>query len=186
MSRFHRQDGAGGRQVLRAHDVGRRAQIRADADPLEDGGQHDERFRVRGWERVGAFFDRRGARFLESGGQEGDMSGLVGRNLLQVVVEGGVKSGGSEVALGVVRQTLTVELVFQMLQSQRIVKDICIGNCWCSSSDVLQAVSTWTRLEIPIHHLVPYIFSPVVGWRSKCRSSQGCHCQESLHDVCVD
>lgn len=42
---------------------------------------------------------------------------------LQVVVEGGVETGGGELRLGVVGQTLTVEFVLEVLQGERIVKD---------------------------------------------------------------
>jgi len=42
---------------------------------------------------------------------------------LQVVVEGGVEAGGGELLLGVVGQTLAVELVLEVLQGECIVED---------------------------------------------------------------
>jgi len=48
---------------------------------------------------------------------------LVLRDGLQVVVEGGVETGGGELLLGVVGQTLTVKFVLEVLQGERIVKD---------------------------------------------------------------
>lgn len=56
--------------------------------------------------------------------QEADMSSLVRRNLLQVCVKGCVETNGSELLLGEVCQTLTVELVLEMLQSESVVEDI--------------------------------------------------------------
>lgn len=52
------------------------------------------------------------------------MSGLVAGDLLQVAVEGRVKTGGCELFLGEVGQTLAVELVLEVLQGQGVVEDV--------------------------------------------------------------
>ena len=50
------------------------------------------------------------------------MGHLIGGDLLEVGVEGGVEPGGSEVSLGVVGKTFTVELVLEVLQGQGVVE----------------------------------------------------------------
>lgn len=52
------------------------------------------------------------------------MGRLVGRDLLQVVVEGRVVAGCREVGLGELLEDFTVELVLQMLERQRVIKDL--------------------------------------------------------------
>jgi len=142
VTRFDRQHGAGVGQVRLRHDVGGGAEVGADADTLEDGGEHHEGLRVRDAEVVGAFVDGLGAggwkdgqfehiKILERGeestgesaSQELDVGLLVLGDGLQVVVEGGVEAGGGELLLGVVGQTLAVELVLEVLQGERIVED---------------------------------------------------------------
>lgn len=59
----------------------------------------------------------------ESASQELDVNLLVLGDGLQVVVEGGVEAGGGELLLGVVGQTLAVELVLKVLQGEGIVED---------------------------------------------------------------
>lgn len=57
------------------------------------------------------------------------MGRLVGRDLLKVVVEGRVVAGCREVGLGEVPEDLTVEVVLQMLERQRVIKDLqCYGS----------------------------------------------------------
>lgn len=51
----------------------------------------------------------------ESIRQELDVDLLVLGDGLQIVVEGGVKPGGGKLRLGVVGQTITVELVLEVL-----------------------------------------------------------------------
>jgi hypothetical protein len=63
-------------------------------------------------------------RTLQCGADEADVSGLIERNLLQVVVEGRVKAGSSELCLGEVGKTFTVELVLKVLEGESILEDI--------------------------------------------------------------
>lgn len=51
------------------------------------------------------------------------MGRLVLGDHLQVVVEGRVEAGGCELRLGVVGQTVAVELVLEVLQGEGIVED---------------------------------------------------------------
>ena len=51
------------------------------------------------------------------------MGGLVGGDGHQVLVEGVGKTGGDEVGVGVVGESFTVELVFQVLEGESIVED---------------------------------------------------------------
>ena len=52
------------------------------------------------------------------------MGGLVAGDGHQVLVEGVGEPGGDKVGLGVVGQTLAVELVLEVLQGQSIVEDV--------------------------------------------------------------
>lgn len=52
------------------------------------------------------------------------MSRLVTRDLLQVGVESGIISRSRELGFGEVGKTLTIEFVFQMLKSQRVVENV--------------------------------------------------------------
>ena len=56
--------------------------------------------------------------------QEADVGGLVAGDGHQVLVEGVGEPGGDKVGLGVVGQTLAVELVLEVLQGQSIVEDV--------------------------------------------------------------
>ena len=52
------------------------------------------------------------------------MLDLIGRDFLQVGIEGVLHAGLDEVGLGVVLQTLLVEGGLEVLQSQSIVEDV--------------------------------------------------------------
>ena len=51
------------------------------------------------------------------------MAGLIGSNLLQVLVEGVGEAGSDELGLGVVLETLAVEGVLEVLEGERVVED---------------------------------------------------------------
>lgn len=59
----------------------------------------------------------------ESGSEEGDVGGLIVGDLLEVGIEGGVKSSFGKVCLGVVGETFAVEFVLEVLESESIVQD---------------------------------------------------------------
>lgn len=64
------------------------------------------------------------------------MSHLVRGDLFEVVVEGGVVACCREVGLGELLQDITVELVLEMLERQRVVENLPgNGSAW----------PTWTR-----------------------------------------
>ena len=111
MTRLNGQDRASCGEIGCAHDVGCGTQVRADTYTFEDRGQHNERFGVRGWVRIGTFLDRGVTGFLDSTGQESYVGLLIQRNLLQIAVESRVKTRGSKVGLRVICKTFAVELV---------------------------------------------------------------------------
>lgn len=59
----------------------------------------------------------------KSSAQEGNVSGLIVGDLLEIGIEGGVESSAGKVCLGVVLETFTVELVLKVLESESIVQD---------------------------------------------------------------
>ena len=142
MAGFDRQDRSRGRQVGRAHDIGRRTQIRADSHAFEDGRRRDEALGIRDGERVFACGDGGGAGFCEGGGQEGNMRHLIEGDFLEVGVEGGVETGGREVGFGKVGQTGLVEGVFEVLEGEGVVEDVSVRNGWGGLTDFLQERAT--------------------------------------------
>jgi len=52
------------------------------------------------------------------------VGGLVGGDGLQVLVEGVGETGSDEVGLGVVRKTLPVKLVLEVLKGKSVVEDV--------------------------------------------------------------
>jgi hypothetical protein len=102
-------------------DGGSGAEVGSDTDTLEDGGEADEGLGVGGGEVVGALGSGGGAKGL---GEEGDVSCFVRGDFHQVGVEGVREAGGNELGLGVVGQTLTVELILEVLEGKSIVKDV--------------------------------------------------------------
>lgn len=142
MAGLHGQDGPGRGQVGRAHDVGRRAQVGADADALEDGGGHDEVCDICDAEVVRASGHGRRAGLGQGGGQEGHVRRLVGGDLLQVGVEGGVEAAGGEVGLGEVLQALLVEGVFEVLEGEGVVEDVGVRDGWGGLTDLLDERAT--------------------------------------------
>lgn len=52
------------------------------------------------------------------------MGGLVARNLLQVLVEGGREAGFGEGGSAVVGESLAVEGVFEVLEGEGVVEDV--------------------------------------------------------------
>ena len=142
MSRLHRQDRPGSRQVGCAHDVCRRAQVGADAYALEDRGCRDEVCHVCDAKVVRAGGHGGCAGFGESGGQEADVRGFIGGDLFQVGVEGRVEAAGCEVGLREVLETFLVEGVFEVLEGESIVENVGVGDCWGGLTDLFQKGAT--------------------------------------------
>ena len=67
------------------------------------------------------------------------MCRLVGRNLVEILVENGVEACVGEVSLRVVAQSLTVEFVLKMLEGQRIIEDQAVCDFWCCRANLFQA-----------------------------------------------
>ncbi len=132
------QDGPGRGQVGCTHDVGRGAQVRAHTHALEDGGRLDEARDVGDAEVVRAGGHWGCARFGESGGQEGNVGGLVRGDFLQVGVESRVEAACCELGLSEVLQTCSVEGVFEMLQGESIVENVGVGDRWGGLADFPQ------------------------------------------------
>ena len=115
MAGLHGQYGTSSSQVRRRHDIRCCSQVGADPNSFQDGGGCHKGLHIGDTERVGALGDRLRASFGQSGGQKGNVSGLVGGDLLQVAVEGVVKASSSEVRLGEVGETFTIKLVLKVL-----------------------------------------------------------------------
>lgn len=96
---------------------------------FEDGGGGEEGLDIRCAEGVGAGLDGGGAGGSQTLGQEVDVGGLVRANRLDVVVEGGVVAGGSEIGLGVVRKAFLVESILKVLEGEGILENIGISRC---------------------------------------------------------
>lgn len=60
----------------------------------------------------------------EARGEEFNVRLFIGSDTLEVAVDGTVEAGVGKVLLAVLRETLTVEGVLEVLQSQSILKDI--------------------------------------------------------------
>ena len=59
----------------------------------------------------------------KSSAQEGNVSGLIVGDLPEVGIEGGIESSFGKVRLGIVLETITVELVLEVLKREGIVQD---------------------------------------------------------------
>lgn len=116
VSGFHRQDGPSGRQVRRAHDIRRSAQVGADAHALKHRGSRDEAHDIGDAEIVRAGGHGGRAGFGERGGQEGHVRGLVRGDFLKVGVEGRVEAGGRKLGFSEILEPFLVEGVFEVLE----------------------------------------------------------------------
>lgn len=147
VTRLDRQDGPGGGQVSRAHNLGGGTEVGTDTDALEDRRQLNEALGIGSRETVSGFGHGCSTCGLESTREESNVSRLVRRDLFQVVVERRVKAGFGEVVLRVVRQTVSVELIFQVFQRQGIVQDIGVSDLRRRLSDGLQTIEPFSNLS---------------------------------------
>ena len=115
MTRLDSQDRARCGKVVLAHDVGGSSKVGADTNALEDRCSGNERFGIRYAEVVSTLLDWRNTGFLQGACQEGHVSGLICGYCLEVVVEFRVEAGLCEVGFGEVLETLTVELILEVL-----------------------------------------------------------------------
>ncbi len=134
---FDRQDRARSREICRAHDVGRGAQVRAHADALEDGRGRDKAHGVRDAEVVAAGGDGGGAGLCEGGGQEGHVGHFVRGDFFEVGVEGAGEAGGCEGGFGEVGEAFAVEGVFEVLEGEGVVEDVGVGDGGGGLADLL-------------------------------------------------
>ena len=120
---FDGEDGACGSEIVLGRNVCCCAEVGGDTDAFEDGGEGHEG----GWIGVGEVIDAfrwsDGTGGGEAGGQEGDVVGFVGRDTLEVSVEGCIEACGGELGGGEVGQALTVEGRFEMLEGQGVLEN---------------------------------------------------------------
>lgn len=109
------ENGAGGSEVVGAHDRGGGSDVGGNTDTFEHGGKGNELLRGGDSEVVGALSNGSGTSSLEPCGQERNVSLLIDGDLLEVGVELVVEAGGGELCLGVVGKTLAVEGILEML-----------------------------------------------------------------------
>ena len=79
------------------------------------------------------------------------MSRFVRGDFLEVAVESGIEAGVCKVGLGEVLETLSVEVVFKVLQGEGIVEDVGVGDRRGVSTDLLQIGTTAEVLESCFH-----------------------------------
>ena len=120
MASLDGKDRAGVREVVWVGDGCSGSEVGSDSDAFKDRSESDEGGGVSGWEGVSAFCNGGGAK---SGGQERNVGCLVRGDFHQIRVEGVGEASVDEVRLRVVGKTFTVELVFEVLESESIIED---------------------------------------------------------------
>jgi hypothetical protein len=120
MAGLYSENWAGISEVILVCDAGSSSKVRADSYSFKDRCESDEWSWVRGGEAVGAFCN---SGITKSSAEEGDVGSLVVGDLFQVVVEGISETSCHEGGLRIVGETLSVELVLEVLESESVVED---------------------------------------------------------------
>ncbi len=118
------QDGTSGGEVVLAHDFGSGTKVGGHTDTLEHCGSSNEALHILVAEVVGALADGLDTGFVQCGGQESNVGLLVGGDGLELGVDIAGETGLAEVVGRVLLQSLAVEGILEMLESESVVEDI--------------------------------------------------------------
>lgn len=91
---------------------------------LENGRKTHKSSNISDAKCISALLDRCSASSGERASQESNMSRLIIANLDQVLVKGRIVASSGKVGLSVIGKSLSVELVLEVFQRERIVQDI--------------------------------------------------------------
>jgi hypothetical protein len=110
------KNGASRGEVRLARDVRGGTKICGNSNAFNDGSQGDEFLGSRHWELVSTSFDRFGSSSGQASLEVENVTFLVMRDVLELIVEAGWETGGSELVNAPLGQGVLVEGVLEMLK----------------------------------------------------------------------